>query len=124
MNLSITSGRLTADPKVHVFESGAKVVKFTIADNGYTKKNGETKTEFFNMEAWGKTADLVEKFLKKGRYVTAFSRYESEKYTKDGVNVTYPKWTVDRIEFGPDGTKTTTESHHVATTDDTDDIPF
>lgn len=62
-------GNLGNDPEVVTFESGKKLVKASLATNeSYKNKDGEkvTDTDWHNLVAWGKTADLIEEFLKKG----------------------------------------------------------
>ena len=61
-------GNLGRDPEVIEFEGGRKLAKFSLATGeSYKKENGEkvTDTQWHNVVAWGKTAEIVEKFLKK-----------------------------------------------------------
>lgn len=62
-------GRLCSDPEVKTTPAGAKVVKVRMAFDFGNKKPGsdEYASDFFNVEAWGKTADQFEKWGKKGR---------------------------------------------------------
>jgi single-strand DNA-binding protein len=62
-------GRLGMDPKPFTFDSGKKRVSFSVATNEYfTDKTGEKveDTQWHNVVVFGKTADIAEKFLKKG----------------------------------------------------------
>ena len=60
------------DPEIKNLENGNKLAKFSIATNE-TYKNGKgekvTDTQWHNIVAWGKTAELVEKFVRKGKEV-------------------------------------------------------
>ena len=59
-------GNLGIDPEIVKFESGKKIAKFTVATNEtYTdaKGNKTTDTQWHNVVAWGKQADLVEQYL-------------------------------------------------------------
>ncbi len=58
------------DPEVINLENGNKLAKFSMATNDYYKNaKGEkvTETQWHNLVAWGKTAELVEKFVRKGK---------------------------------------------------------
>ena len=62
-------GNLGMDPEVKSLDGGKKLAKMSIATNEiYKNANGEkvTETQWHNLIAWGKTAEIVEKFLKKG----------------------------------------------------------
>lgn len=94
MNKVILSGRLTADP---VITEGEKTVaRFSIAVD---KWNGEA--EFFNVTAFAKTAEFVEKYIKKGTKIYICGRLTADKWTdKTGKNVTSVKVIADEVEFG------------------------
>ena len=65
-------GHLGINPKVKIMESGSKLAKFTLATNEtYTNSKGErvTETEWHQVVAWNKTADLIESYLQKGKEV-------------------------------------------------------
>ena len=60
------------NPQIKIMESGSKLAKFTLATNEtYTNANGEkvTETEWHQVVAWNKTADLIESYLQKGKEV-------------------------------------------------------
>lgn len=65
-------GHLGMNPEIKTLDSGMKLAKFTIATNEtYKKANGErvTETEWHQVIAWNKTAELVENYLQKGKEV-------------------------------------------------------
>ncbi|HPF10488.1 MAG TPA: single-stranded DNA-binding protein [Flavobacteriaceae bacterium] len=65
-------GNLGNDPEVITLESGKKLAKFSIATNDSYKNNkGEriTETQWHNVVAWGKTAEIVENYVGKGKEV-------------------------------------------------------
>ncbi len=65
-------GNLGMDPEIVDFESGKKLAKFTLATNEtYNDGNGQsqTQTQWHNVVAWGKQAEIAEKQLKKGKQV-------------------------------------------------------
>ena len=63
-------GHLGNNPEVKEIASGKKVAKISLATNeSYKKNSGElvTETQWHNLVAWGKTAEIAEKFLQKGK---------------------------------------------------------
>lgn len=81
-------GNLGANPDVKALEKGNKVARFTLATNEhYADKDGKkiTDTQWHNVVAWGKTADIVEEFLSKGSEVAIEGKLTSRSYEgKDG----------------------------------------
>lgn len=81
-------GHLGKDPEVRAIDNGNKMARFTIATNEtYQNNKGEkvTDTQWHNVVAWGKTAELVEKLLQKGHEVALEGKLENRSYTdKDG----------------------------------------
>jgi single-strand DNA-binding protein len=81
-------GNLGNDPEVITLESGRKLAKFAIATNeSYKNANGEkvTDTQWHNIVAWGKTADIIEKYVAKGKEVAIEGKLTSRSYeTKQG----------------------------------------
>ncbi|APS37892.1 MULTISPECIES: single-stranded DNA-binding protein [Salegentibacter] len=65
-------GNVGREPEIENLESGKKLAKFSVATNeSYKNGNGEriTDTQWHNIVAWGKTAELVEKYINKGKEV-------------------------------------------------------
>ena len=65
-------GRVGQDPEVKTLEGGKKLATITIATNDvYYKENGdkEEQTEWHRVTAWGKTAEIIEKYVTKGREI-------------------------------------------------------
>ncbi|WP_299106074.1 single-stranded DNA-binding protein [uncultured Winogradskyella sp.] len=65
-------GNLGNDPEITNFESGKILAKFSIATNdSYKNAQGEkiTDTQWHNVVAWGKTAQIIEKFITKGKEI-------------------------------------------------------
>ncbi len=81
-------GRLGAQPEVVTFDSGRTLARFSLATNeNYKNKEGEWQenTQWHSITAWGKTAELVAKFLNKGQEVLVEGRIVNNSYeTKDG----------------------------------------
>ena len=64
MNSVSLIGRLTADPELRYFESGKSVAKFSIAVN-----RTKDEADFFEIEAWEKTAEVAGQYCRKGSQV-------------------------------------------------------
>ena len=81
-------GNLGKVPEAKKTESGKKLVKFSVATNEiYTNQKGEKvkETQWHNLVAWGKLADVAEKYLNKGSEVAVEGKLVSRDYTdKDG----------------------------------------
>ena len=95
MNKVILMGRLTRD--VEMFGQKSKVARFCLAvDRTY----GEDETDFFNCVSFGKQAEFVEKFLKKGIKVLVTGRLQNSTYEdKQGNKVTSTQIITEEIEF-------------------------
>ena len=101
MNSVSIIGRLTKDPDIRTnAETQATVARFSIAINRGKGKNGEDKgTDYPNIICFGKTAELVEKYLGKGRLVGITGRIQTGSYEKDGHKVYTTDVVADRVEF-------------------------
>ena len=82
-------GNLGNAPEVKTTESGKKLARFSVATNeSYRNAKGEkvTETTWHNLVAWGKVADIAEKYLTKGKEVAIEGKLINNSYTdKDGV---------------------------------------
>ena len=81
-------GNLGNDPEIINLESGKKLAKFSLATNeSYKDASGQKidKVEWHNLVAWGKTCDIIEKYLTKGKEVAVEGKLTSRSYeTKEG----------------------------------------
>ena len=81
-------GYLGNAPEIKNTESGKKLARFSVATNeNYRNAKGEkvTETTWHNLVAWGKVADIAEKYLVKGTEVAIEGKLISRSYTdKDG----------------------------------------
>lgn len=82
-------GNLGQNPEVRTTESGKKLARFSVATNeSYKNASGEwaKDTQWHNLVAWGKTAELVEKKLQKGNEVIVEGKLVHREYTdKTGI---------------------------------------
>lgn len=81
-------GHIGQAPEIISFDSGNKLAKLTLATNEtYKNAKGEkmTDTQWHNLVAWGKTADIIEKFLVKGQEIAIEGKLVNKSFeTKDG----------------------------------------
>ncbi len=76
-------GNLGQDPEILNLDSGKKLAKFTIATNDeYKNAQGErvTNTQWHTIVAWGKTAEIIEKYVNKGEQVAIEGKLTSRTY--------------------------------------------
>ena len=81
-------GNLGNDPEIVTFENGGKLAKFSLATNEYYKDSKGEKaqsTQWHRLTAWGKTADIIESYVKKGEEIAIEGKLVTREYeTKDG----------------------------------------
>lgn len=78
-------GNLGADPEFKELDGGKSVAKFSLATH-YKNANGEEQTQWHNLIAWGKTAEIVANYLTKGNRVAIEGRLNNRSYEdKQGV---------------------------------------
>ncbi|WP_233898019.1 single-stranded DNA-binding protein [Tenacibaculum piscium] len=76
-------GNLGKDPEIITLESGKKVAKFSLATNQiYKNSTGEKikDTQWHNIVAWNKTAEIIEKYVTKGRKVLVHGKLTYRSY--------------------------------------------
>lgn len=103
MNLVVLSGYVTADPKVTVKNDGSvSFASFSIGiEDKYKNPNtGEETTDFANWTAYGKTAEIVQKFIKQGMkvYCTGSFKNNSNKEYRD-------YFVLSKVDFNCNGKK-------------------
>ena len=79
-------GNVGQDPEITVLDSGKKVVRFSLATNEYYKNtNGEKvqNTNWHNMVAWSKTAEIIEKYANKGKEIAIEGKLVSRSYENE-----------------------------------------
>ena len=85
-------GNLGNAPEVRNTETGKKLVRFSVATNEqYKNAKGErvTETQWHNLIAWGKVADIAEKFLLKGTEVAIEGKLVNRNYMDKEGNKKY-----------------------------------
>ncbi|MEK7085372.1 MAG: single-stranded DNA-binding protein [Patescibacteria group bacterium] len=104
LNKAFIIGNLTRDPEMRTLPSGQPVASFGVATNRYWTKNGarQEQTEFHNIVAFGKTADLVSQYSKRGNQIMVEGRLQTRQWEgKDGVKRSRTEIVAERIQLGP-----------------------
>ena len=102
MNKVIQIGCLCKDPDVRYSQAAEPmaVAKFSIAVNRKFKREGEPEADFFNVTAFGKLGQFVEKYLKKGTKIALTGKLQNNNYTdKNGVKRYEVQIIAEEIEF-------------------------
>ena len=102
MNSVCLVGRLTRDPEIRYgSQSQMAVARFSIAvDRTIPDRNGERQTDYPNIVCFGKSAEFVEKYFKKGMRVGVTGSLRTGSYTnKDAAKVFTTEVAADRVEF-------------------------
>lgn len=101
MNNVTLVGRLTANPKKTVTQSGATIVRFNLAVNRQFKNDqGEYETDFINCIVFGKTAETTNEYCKKGDLVAVKGRIQTGSYTaQDGSKRYTTEVVAERLSF-------------------------
>lgn len=103
MNVVTLAGRLTRDPEVRAVGDDNKVAKFGLALDGIKKD----QVDFVDVETWGKSAEIVEKFFSKGSFILLSGRLKQDTWDdkESGKKNSKVFVVAERVEFGPKETK-------------------
>ncbi|WP_339729534.1 single-stranded DNA-binding protein [Maribacter stanieri] len=85
-------GNVGQEPTITNLESGKKVARFSLATNEYykdAKGEKQTDTNWHTVVAWGKTAEIIEKFVSKGKELGVTGKLKTRTYTTDDGNERY-----------------------------------
>jgi len=87
LNKVMLIGNVGSDPEVRSTASGTRLAKMSLATNRqWTNKDGseQEKTEWHRLTVWGKLADVVERYVKKGDRLYVEGRIEYSESESDG----------------------------------------
>ena len=139
VNKAILLGRLGKDPELRYTPSGKAVASFSLATSErWTGQDGQKNesTTWHNVVAWGKQAEVIKEYLRKGREVYIEGRIDNRTYEKkDGSGKGYiSEIIVQNFQFignrgdSPNGPETTPpaegEAPSGSPTSEDDDLPF
>lgn len=104
INKAMIYGNLTRDPEMKALPSGMNVTSFSIATNRvYNDRDGkrQEQVDYHNIVVFGKQADTVNKYLKKGSGAFVEGRLQTRSWDKDGQKQYRTEIVADRVQFGP-----------------------
>lgn len=100
LNKVIEMGRITADLELKTTQTGKSVVSFSIAVDDGKDADGNKITDFFDCEAWGKTAENICRYFGKGRMIAVVGKLKKNSWTtQDGHKRTKTYIFVEGFEF-------------------------
>ena len=108
LNKALLFGNLTRDPELRALPSGMNVCNFSIATNRtYKDRDGkkQEQTDFHNIVVFGRQADTVAQYLKKGSSVFVEGRMQTRSWDDktSGEKKYRTEVVADRVQFGPKG---------------------
>jgi single-strand DNA-binding protein len=85
MNVVYLIGRVGQDPEIKYFESGTVKATFSVAvDRNFSKENRET--DWFRVEVWGRQAEFVGEWVKKGQLLAVTGQVEVQRWKDQAGN--------------------------------------
>ena len=97
MNLVVLTGRVTRDIEIKYTTTQKAVAKFSLAVDRWKK---DEMADFFTCEAWNKTAELLDRYVKKGHKIGIVGRLRLDSYEdREGKRQYVTKVVVDEVEF-------------------------
>ena len=137
MNIIILTGRLTRDPELKYGQSGKAYSRITLA---VQRKLNKDEVDFINCVGFGKTAEAIGEYLRKGRKIGVTGRLQMNRYEHNGEKRTSYDVMIENLEFlagknntssdgkpeytEPKVTSKNTDSSSEDTFDDDDEFPF
>ena len=100
MNSVQLIGRLTRDPEVRYTDGGVSIARFSLAVERRFKQENGADADYINVVSFGKTAEFIEKYFRKGMKVALNGRIQTGSYTdKDGKKVYTTDVIAENVEF-------------------------
>ncbi len=127
MNNVSLAGRMTRDCELKYTQDGKAIGNFTLAINKRYKKD---EANFINCVAFGKTAELIAEYVRKGHLLGVTGSIETSSWEKDGQKHYKTEVAVDQITFlqskGEGGASTTTKetTNTTAKAESEEEFPF
>lgn len=104
LNKAMIIGNLTRDPEMKALPSGIKVCNFSVATNRvwFDKEKGKQEsTDFHNVVVFGRTAETVAQYMKKGSSILVEGRMQTRSWDADGGKKYRTEIVADTVQFGP-----------------------
>jgi single-strand DNA-binding protein len=102
LNRVLLVGRLTRDPELRQTTGGASFCRFSVANNRNYTQNGERREEvsFFNCVAWGRQAEIINQYCRKGKQVAIEGRLRQNSWQdKDGKKQSTVEVVIDQLQM-------------------------
>lgn len=106
INKAFIYGNLTRDPEMRALPSGMNVTTFSVATNRvYNDRDGKRQesTDYHNIVVFGRQAETVNQYLRKGSGAFIEGRLQTNSFEKDGQKHYRTEIVADRVQFGPKG---------------------
>ena len=106
LNKALLYGNLTRDPELKALPSGQQLCSFGLATNRtYKDKNGQKQeaTEFHNIVAFGRPAEIIAQYMKKGRPLYVEGRIQTRSWDSEGQKKYRTEIVVENFQFGDGG---------------------
>jgi single-strand DNA-binding protein len=103
LNKVLLYGNLTRDPELRALPSGQQVANFSLATNRtYTDKEGRKQemVEYHNVVAFGRQAELIGQYMKKGRPLFVEGRLQTRSWEAEGKKNYRTEIVIDNFQFG------------------------
>ena len=125
MNRLIIIGNTVRDIEVRTTTTGTSIARFTLA---VSRKNREQGADFINCVAFGKCAELVSQYVKKGQKIAVSGHLQTGSYEKDGKKNYTMDVVADSVEFlekkEQKEQRHEEEDEEFLPIEDTSDLPF
>lgn len=100
MNKINLIGRVVHTPEMRSTQSGIPVCNFSLAvRRKHKNQQGESETDFFDVQAWRTLAELCSRFVEKGKMIGVSGSIYSRTYEKDGVKKKAWEVAADDVDF-------------------------
>ena len=100
MNKVLLVGRLTRDPELRTLPSGKPVANFVVATNEYRGGGAAERTEYHNLVAWDRLAEICGQFLSKGQLIDVEGRLQTRQWDDDaGVRHWKTEVVINQLEM-------------------------
>lgn len=104
LNKAMIYGNLTRDPEMKALPNGMNVTEFSVATNRvYNDRDGKRQesVDYHNIVVFGRQAETVNQYLKKGSGAFVEGRLQTRSWEKDGQKHYRTEIVADRVQFGP-----------------------
>ena len=133
INKVILVGNVGRDPEIKSTQSGVRLAKFSLAttDRRFKDENGQPRTEWHNIVAWRGLADIVERYVTKGKQLYIEGQIRTRTYEQDGQTKYFTEIHADEMELLGGGGRGSSGAPGFQDSgpgggfpDDADDVPF